>query len=230
MSEHGLVIINGLNSTLEFSIDGGITWDELPFAGDIEASGGDAPTNEIVTFRRVGVVTGHDRLPSLAVTIPSYIPHHSSWTNIGATTRAGNSIQWRIRTKPELIVQASGTGNTCAIATTGVCTLAPALTASPPHSVRWDTDAFGRGHVIKIGANLYTVASISAVGIPTIGPAPASAVSATVYSVVLPQVELPSFSGKAGGVDAFSLPAEGALNKTLTIQPDAALPAWRLVA
>ena len=38
MATDGLVIISSINSLLEFSTDGGATYKELPFAGDIEAS------------------------------------------------------------------------------------------------------------------------------------------------------------------------------------------------
>ena len=74
MATDGLVIISAINSELEVSIDGGATWKELPFAGDIEASGGEAPTGEVVTFKRVGTTVGHDRVPSLSVTVPSVHP------------------------------------------------------------------------------------------------------------------------------------------------------------
>ena len=74
MATDGLTIISAINSQLEMSIDGGTTWFEMPFASDIEASGGEAPTGEVVTFKRVGTTIGHDRVPSLSVTVPSYIP------------------------------------------------------------------------------------------------------------------------------------------------------------
>ena len=76
------------------SIDGGATWFEMPFASDIEASGGEAPTGEVVTFKRVGTTIGHDRVPSLSVTVPSYIPHHSSWRNLATQNKAGNPVNF----------------------------------------------------------------------------------------------------------------------------------------
>ena len=90
MATDGLVIISAINSNLEFSTDGGSTWKELPFAGDIEASGGEAPTSEVATFKRVGTTVGHDRVPSLGVTIPSYI----------RTTPAGAT--WPLRARPAI--------------------------------------------------------------------------------------------------------------------------------
>ena len=103
---------------------------ELPFAGDIEASGGEAPTSEVATFKRVGTTVGHDRVPSLGVTIPSYIPQHSSWRNLVAEGKAGNPVNVRITTKERLLAT-SGAGNTAAISAAGAVTLSPTVVATP---------------------------------------------------------------------------------------------------
>ena len=163
MAQDGLTIVSAINSTLEFSTDGGTTWRELPFAGDIEASGGEAPTSEIATFKRVGTTVGHDRVPSLEVTIPSYIPQHSSWRNLIAAGKAGNPVNVRITTKERLLAS-SGAGNTAAIAAAGTVTLAPTVVASPGHSIDWRSDLYGVGLGIKIAAAVYTVDTISGAG------------------------------------------------------------------
>ena len=225
MATDGLVIISAINSLLEFSTDGGTTWKELPFAGDIEASGGEAPTSEVATFKRVGTTVGHDRVPSLGVTIPSYIPHHRSWRDLATEGKAGNPVNVRITTSERLLAS-SGAGNTAAIATTGVVTLDPLVTDSPPHSIDWRSDLYGVGLGIKTATTIYTVDTISADGELTVDPAPAAAAAAVVYSAVGPSLRLGPILARIVGLAQFSMPAEGALNKSVTIQPLGQLPDW----
>ena len=225
MATDGLVIISSINSNLEFSTDGGATWKELPFAGDIEASGGEAPTSEVATFKRVGTTVGHDRVPSLEVTVPSYIPHHSSWRGLAASGKAGDPVNVRITTR-ERQLATSGVGNTAAIAATGTVTLSPTVVATPGHSIDWRSDLYGVGLGIKLGAAVYTVDTISAMGVLTVDPVPGAAVAAAVYSVVGPSLRLGPILARIVGLAQFSMPAEGALNKSVTIQPLGQLPDW----
>ena len=60
----------------------------------------------------------------------------------------------------------------------------------------------------------------------TVDPAPAAAVAAAVYSVVGPSLRLGPILARIVGLAQFSMPAEGALNKTVTIQPLTQLPDW----
>ena len=223
MAQDGLTIISSINSSLEFSTDGGTTWKELPFAGDIEASGGEAPTSEVATFKRVGTTVGHDRVPSLEVTVPAYIPHHSSWRNLAAEGKAGNPVNVRITTRERLLA-ASGMGNTAALATTGIVTLSPTVIGG--HSIDWRSDLYGVGLGLKYAAAVYTVDTISLAGVLTVDPAPAAAVAAAVYSVVGPSLRLGPILARIVGLAQFSMPAEGALNKSVTIQPLGQLPDW----
>ena len=225
MAREGLTLINGLNSELEFSTDKA-TWVEIRFTGDIEASGGEAPSNEVVTFKRVGQVVGHDRLPTLTVQVPSLIPHHSSWRSLTSANRDKTPLHFRIRTK-EIKLDDSATG-TAAIATTGAVTLSPVVepASGNAHPIDWRTDMYGVGLGIKIGSSVYTVDSISDTGVLKVDPAPASAVAASTYTVVAPRLRLGSFLARATGLAAFALPAEGQLNKTLTLNPLVQLQDW----
>ena len=221
MAKDGLTIVSGLNSELEFSADGA-DWTEIPFTSDIEASGGEPPTAEVVTFKRVGQVTGHDRLPSLSVQVPSFVPHHSSWRALIEANRSGDPMNFRITTK-ERERESSGTG-TAAMAVSGAVTLNPLVTAN--HPVDWRTDRYGVGLGIKIGDTVYLVDSITDTGVLTVDPPPKAVVAAAVYKVVTPGLRLGPFLATASGLSSFSLPVEGALNKTLTINPVTQLPNW----
>ena len=71
--------------------------------------------------------------------------------------------------------------------------------------------------------------TISAAGVLTVDPSPAAAVAAAVYSVVGPSLRLGPSLARVVGLAAFSMPAEGALNKSVTIQPISQLPDWTVV-
>ena len=227
MAKDGLAIINGLNSEIEFNDDG--TWREIPFAGDIEASGGEAPTTEVVTFKRVGTVVGKERLPSLTVQIPSYMPHHSIWQALSAANEDGSPLQFRIRTQEHELAD-STTGNTAAIAAapTGAVTLAPLVVpaSGAAHSIDWRAEVYGVGLGLKIGTTVYIVDSISDTGVLTVKPAPESAVAAATYKVVVPRLRMGPFLARITTLAPFSLPVEGQLSTTLGLQPVVRLPRW----
>ena len=58
MSERAVTIFQAGDSTLEYSVDGGVTWYEVPFIGDVEMPGSPAPTSEVVTRKGVAQVVG----------------------------------------------------------------------------------------------------------------------------------------------------------------------------
>ena len=131
----------------------------------------------------------------------------------------------RITTRERLLAT-SGMGNTAAITAAGLVTLSPTVIASPGHSIDWRSDLYGVGLGIKSGSAVYTVDTISAAGVLTVDPAPAAAVAAAVYSAVGPSLRLGPILARIVGLASFSMPAEGALNKSVTIQPLGQLPDW----
>ena len=161
----------------------------------------------------------------LGVTVPSYIPHHSSWRKLAAEGKAGNPVNVRITTLERLLAS-SGAGNTAAIADDGTVVLNPLVTASPPHSIDWRSDLFGVGLGIKSGAAVLTVDTISAAGVLEVDPPPAADIAAATYDVVGPSLRLGPILARVVGLAQFSMPAEGALNKSVTIQPLGQLPDW----
>ena len=140
MAKDGLIIINGLNTVFEASVDGGSNWFTIPFTGGVEATGGESPTAEAVDFNRVGSVIGHPRLPAVSVSIAAYVPHHSSWVQIAEKTKAGNDISFRFTTKERKVADSgaatlmipAGTGGTDDVPAESEGTLAPTPTALAP--------------------------------------------------------------------------------------------------
>ena len=221
----GLTLITSENAKLEYSKDGGTTFIQLPFEGDISASGGEAPENDVVTFGRIGKVVGHPRVPSLSVTIPSYVPNLAAWADIRDATVERTLLLWRLTTAESELYKASGSGNTAAIADTGIITFA----GTKPD---FTTNEFAEGMVVEIGTAKakYTIDQISSAGVVTVKPAPDSAIAATAsYRVLNPSLRLGPFSASVRSAGNFELAAEGNLSSTLELTPRAQLPAWVIV-
>ena len=146
MGAGALTLITSENATLEYSSDG-VAYRAVPFVGDIGASGGEAPENDVVTFSKIGKVVGHPRVPSLSVTVPSYVPNHSSWQTIHDALINRTPLTWRITTRESRFYEASGAGNTVAIADSGLLSFlgqAPDFTGGE----------FGEGMVLVLGDDL----------------------------------------------------------------------------
>ncbi len=225
MAKDGQVTIPGLQTTIEFSNDGGAEWNELLNASDISATGGEHPESEIVGFKAVSRVTGLERIPTITITMPSMVPHHAAWEKILDAKDAGDVLQWRFTTRPQELAS-SGTATAAIAMTTGAVTLAPSIAT---HPVDWRRDDLGPGLVIEIATKKYIVATISETGAITVSPAPTSAVAAAAYKVLVPSLRKGPFSASISSAEAFELPAEGALNASLAIRPLVRMPRWVVV-
>ena len=226
MGADALTIVDSDNSVLEFSVDGKATWKEVPFVGSVEASGGETPSSEVVTFKRVGKVTGKDRLPSFTFSVPSFVPQHSSWKTL--RENRAERIWMRIRTKEQLVATSTA-GNTAAIADTGVVSLDPLVIDTPGHSIDWRTELYGIGLGIKIGTSIYIVDTISDVGVLTVSPVPSAAIAAMIYTVVVPSLGIgDGMFGRVTGLDTFSLTGESNLTKSFGFEPAVALEDWKI--
>ncbi|MYH25521.1 MAG: hypothetical protein F4156_09860 [Holophagales bacterium] len=218
----GLTLITAENATLEYSKDG-TRFVKLPFEGDISASGGEAPENDVVTFSRIGKVVGHPRVPSLSVAIPSYVPNLVAWTDILDALTKRTPLTWRLTTAEAEFFTASGAGNTVAIATTGAVTFA----GTKPDFM---SDEFAEGMAIRVGTAKYTIDAISDAGAVTVRPAPTTTVpAATEYRIINPSLRLGPFTASVRSAGNFELAAEGNLSTTLELTPRAQLPAWVIV-
>ena len=218
----GLTLITSENAKLEYSKDG-VTFLSLPFEGDISASGGEAPENDVVTFSRIGKVVGHPRVPSLSVTIPSYVPNLAAWADIRDALLKRTPLTWRLTTAESELYKASGAGNTVAIADTGVVTFAG---VKPDFT----TETYAEGMVIAVGNGKHTIDEIAEDGAIMVKPVPEAAIAAAEdYRVVNPSLRLGPFIASVRSAGNFELAAESNLTTTLELTPRAQLPAWEIV-
>lgn len=223
-----LVTVNADNSTLEASTDGGATWSEVPYIGDVAASPGSTPENDIVTFKQVGKVRGKNRVPSLSVTIPSYVPNLPVWGDIADKADSSDLVKFRITTVQRQIHQTSDADAAAEadIANTGVLALGN------------DSDLDLESHEYNIGLVFldddndaaYTIAELTDAGVATLSPAPNTAVADIAnYQVVIPALRITFDAQPSNPDDNFNLPSEGVLNTTLDLTLRTKLPRWAIV-
>ena len=218
-----LTIISSENAKLEVSGDGS-TFSALPFIGDISASGGEAPESDIVTFSGVGKLTGHPRVPSISVSIPSFVPNLSVWKTILDALSDRGSLSWRITTLEEELAARADAADTAAITETGAVTFAG---DAPDFGAGTE---FAIGMVIEVAGAKYTIDQISSEGAVTVEPAPEMAVAAQDdYKILNPSLRLGPFIAAVRSAGNFELPAEGALTTTLELAPRSQLPQWTVV-
>jgi len=227
MSRDTLVTINADNSVLEASNDGGTTWAEIPFIGDISASPGSTPENDIIAFSGVGKVRGKPRVPSLSVTVPAYVPVIPVWDTLRTAGQASNFILFRLTTAERLI--ASGSDGKSEIAITSSSGV---VTASGTDKIDFDDDEYNVGLVIKDTGNSknYVLASFDSNDAPVVDPKPATNLAAThEFKIVIPSLRI-QFNGQPSDPNEnFAMPAEGALNTNFDITLRSVLPNWAIV-
>ena len=225
MSERAVTIFQAGDSTLEYSVDGGVTWYEVPFIGDVEMPGSPAPTSEVVTRKGVGQVVGKERTPQLNVSIPSYAPHLASFTDLRTARDAGRTIKWRFTTI-ESTVQAGGAKRCAIAAATGAVTFSEDVADLPNDFLKGDS--FGVGLVIEIGEEKHILDTISADGAATVRPKPDADVAAAAFEIKKPSLRQ-AFDGQIVESAGWSFPADSQLTSSMTIQPNAMPPQFVVV-
>ena len=201
------------------------SWIEIPGISSYTESGGEAPERDIVAFSGVAKRSGHPRVPSIEMNAV-YQPAHSAWRALRVASQAGTILRFRATTKEKKPFSLDKTGETVAIAATGVVTFAGS------EKPDFTSGQFGVGMVIEVGGEKYTIDSISSAATPVVkvAPAPDPAVGAARdYSIKLPSMRRGPFSATVRIVGNVSLESEGDMTTTLTLAPTAQLPEWSIV-
>lgn len=192
-------IISSEQATLEISQDG-VNFDEAPGVSSWSQSGGDPETRQSIMWRGTRQKTGAAQAPTIDIEFASYLPHHPVIGDLQEAFALSTKVRMRLTTQEEEIF-ASGTGGSagqCAIAAnTGVCT----FSGDDGNNADFTGDDYGPGHVIEIGANKYTIVKISDAGVVTV-VAPAAAVTAGAYKILVPSLRLGGSTGLLVGVGA----------------------------
>ncbi len=210
---------------LEYSSDNGNSWNEIPGISGYTESGGEAPERDVVAFGGVAKRSGHPRVPSIEVNAV-YSPSHPAWKAVRKASLDRDVLQFRLTTAEEDIFSVNSSGNTVAIAGTGVVTFAG--TQKPNAS----ECPIVPGQAIKVGGKKYTIDSVSDANPPVIkvklesGDSAVTAV--TNYSLVLPSLRRGPFDAAVRLAGNVSLELEGDLTTSLMLSPRRQLPEWAI--
>ena len=218
----GLTVHGSELVKLEYSKNGD-AWSEIPGVSGYSESGGEAPERDVVAFGGVAKRTGHPRVPSIEVNAV-YAPAHPAWKAVRKASLNRELLKFRLITPQEDLFSVNSSGNTVAIADTGVVTFAGTDKPSASEGL------VAAGQVVKVGGKKYVIDSINDDGKPVVKPAPDSAVSeATDYSIVLPKLRRGPFEATVRLAGNVSLETDGDLTTTLMLAPRSQLPEWAIV-
>jgi len=204
--------------------DGG-TFYELQGIGQMEIGVGQAQSNTYPAFEGSFSNVGAEEIGQVTFEIASYQPNHPSWKWMEAQRAAGNDVQLRAETPEQVIFTASKKAMIAIASETGAVTFSGTESGSKAE----DLDTVARGHVFKIGSNLYTIRSISDDATPKfVCEAPAANVVAATYSVLQPILQWRITGGIATSGGA-TLAQDAAVTSQLIIQPRSRVPLAQMV-
>ena len=202
--------------TLEVSDDGTTYW-EVPGVGTISKSGGEGSQTQVLAINGVGSIAESPGVPTWAISLESYAPQSKAVKIVEDAADAQSVIYYRLSTAAEVELRAVNTGETCAIATSGVCTF------TPTNHVDFTAAHLGRlGLRIKITGNnsVFIISGLTAAGQVTVTDAPSTAVAAATYSVVIPRTR-ESGTGTISAAGNYDGGPGAQLTGAFTIVPDA---------
>ena len=203
-------------TTLEVSSNGTDYW-EVPGVGTISKSGGEGSQTQVLAINGVGSIAESPGVPTWSISLEAYAPMSEAIKVVEDAADAQSVVYYRLSTADEVELLAVKSGNTCAIATTGVCTFAPS------NSVDFTAAHIGRlGLRIKVTGNntVFVISGLTDAGAVTVTPAPTTAVAAATYSLVIPKTR-ESGTGTISAAGNYDGGPGAQLTGGFTIVPDA---------
>ena len=207
----------------------GTDWKTIPGISSYRESGGEPPERDDVAFEGASKRTGHPRVPS--VECPAFFqPLQQAWQDMYQYAIDRTVVNFRLRTPEENVYP--GTSLQAAIADTGVVTISGSGTAPDLTEAHFGPGLSFKFDAAQLGTKYWHIESISASGVATVSPAPASSIAAADLDsdggIVLAGTRrgangFPASVRIAGLMD---LSAEASAQTTLSLSPRGALPAW----
>jgi len=239
MAQHTTSPLTTENAFIEVQATTGSAppWMVLPGTSGISESGGDAPTRETRTFAAVFTHTGNASPPSISISMNAFVPIHPTIRTIIDAHRNNDLLNFRY-TLAGKVVKPSVSGNTAAIATTGVVTFSGGAAGEALNNASFTREDVGPGMTIKIGNNHYVISTISNDGeVTVVGPvngaqprftAPSAPVSAAPFTVEQPTIRRPGFACRIMNIGNIDAQVDSDVSSTVEIQPISILPQWEI--
>ena len=151
-----VIVTTFSDGSFEYLLSGS-NYENIPFVGNISASGGEAPESEVPAIEGVGVAIGKLRLKTMAVELASYVPIMPQFSTLRQRAEAGTIIKFRIKTQKYVIYTSVGAAETVAIAAETVAIAADGVVTfvapTSGHKPDFGGEEYGKGMVIAVGGS-----------------------------------------------------------------------------
>ena len=137
-----VIVTTFSDGSFEYLLSGS-NYENIPFVGNISASGGEAPESEVPAIGKL-------RLKTMAVELASYVPIMPQFSTLRQRAEAGTIIKFRIKTQKYVIYTSVGAAETVAIAADGVVTF---VAPTSGHKPDFGGEEYGKGMVIAVGGS-----------------------------------------------------------------------------
>ena len=194
--------------------------------GGVTENSSEAPSTTTTTFQGSSTVTGSKPVSTISFDVPSHNPQLECWKTIRTNMIDSKPMTWRL-SRPEIEIADPGSRAMAAIAVDGECTF------TGMGNLDFTADQYGAGLALQTGTgdsvknwiiNSITVDN-SGVATVTVGNKPESAVTATEYKLVLPELRT-GFGASVSDytyIGTFNL--DGNISASMTVAPSAHPPA-----
>lgn len=203
-------------------------WTPILGVVDWNVSGGTPTISDIPDLHVTWRARGRSVPEDVSFTFSHSQIDHYSYTLMRDAFEGGTELQWRWgRSEEKVLWPTTGAGITVAIATDGAVTTAGAT--GHPTDLHKASSEIGPGKSLKVGTAYYSIVTIPSGGTlngAKVRPAPASAVTASVYSIVQRPVYQPQFNAGVGSFPQSGAQG-GALSGSISLVPNAVLPAMK---
>lgn len=213
---------------LDYRREGEVEWREIAFVSDISGSESVGTTTEIRGFRQVAKIIGKPGVPSVAVSLASYVAVLPDQKYLDRAAIENNALEFR------LVITGDSFGAP-AMDSRMAITAADNTVQFSGTKPEFDGDDFAVGLVIDSGDVKYIIESIAeqAAGADPVvtverldGASIAADVAAAEYTLEDPSGTLGPFVATISGYGNFTLSEGAALAKSFTLEPRSQLPLW----
>ena len=233
--------VRGLNlhgselSSLEYSIDSGVTWHEIPGVMTYREQGGEAPVRFQAAFKASANKIGLPRVQSVAIGA-FYSPSHAAWEKMRDLAESLELTYFRMRTVKE-VLHAFGANHTAKItagtSVTKAGVMAFAKTSGTLNAPDLSSDDYAPGQVVTMTASgkYYIIDSIN--GTPAVLVRGGGYEGTTITPAGVKDIRVPATERKflawVAQTDVVSLELEDDMRTPLILAAKSRLPKWKVL-
>ena len=194
-------------NALEVRATGTTDWHEVPGVGTISKSGGEGSQTQIEAIDGVASITSPPGVPTIGVTLASYVPTHPAIELIESSADSATQIEYRLTTQDEQEILAANADSAVvgiSVTTGGVATIAGTGTLPAMQ----DDAKYNVGLHVEIASTDYRISKINSNTEIILDPSPSTAIATSAFEVNRPALaeqglaEVQAAGNYEGGVGA----------------------------